>query len=100
MAITRSWGTAVALTAEAVREPVPIERWRELWWMLSSSLFVALALFLVFCAKTQDFAEINGRLKNGSVLNLNAVTTPDELSPFLLVIPDADRGSAAENIVK
>ena len=57
MAVTRSWGAQVALTAEAIRPPVPVERRRELWWLAGASVLVAVAVFLVFSAKTEDFAD-------------------------------------------
>ena len=94
MAVTRSWGAQVALATEDLQMPVPVERRRELWWMLGCSVFVAIGLFLVFSAKTQDF----GRLQEGSTLNLNTVSSVEQLSPFLQVLPEAEREAAAESI--
>lgn len=96
MAVTRSWGAQVALTAEAIRPPVPVERRRELWWLLGASVLVAAGVFLVVSAKTEGFGEVDAHLKDGSLLNLNAVRTADQLSPYLAVIPEAERDTATQ----
>ena len=99
MAVTKSWESPIALTPEALKPPVPAERRRELPWLLVSSLFVAMALFLVYAAKSRDFPEASRRLEAGELLNLNSAQGPEAIEPFLLVIPDAaDRKTAAEDI--
>ena len=96
MPVTRSWGAQVALTYAAVKPPIPLERKRELLWLAGASLIIAAGLFLVFAAKTQDFAAMRARLNDGTALNLNAVGSKDQLLPFLQAMPDAQRDAAAD----
>jgi len=86
MAVTRSWEQKAALT---LAPPVPPERRRELYWLAGASLVVAAGLALVYFAKTQDFAESQDRLNHGALLNLNAVSGPEQLLPYLLTFSDA-----------
>jgi cell division protein FtsI/penicillin-binding protein 2/cell division protein FtsW (lipid II flippase) len=89
MAVTRSWEAPVALTAEAVKPPVPVARRRELIWLLCASVLVACSLYLVFTAKTRD-------LKEDGLLNLNAVSDASQIEPYLKVFADpAEREQAA-----
>ncbi len=83
MAITKSWETSVALRLELAQESKPVERRREMWWLLGASGLVACALALVLFAKTQDFGEQQDRLNRGELLNLNTVRGPEELQPLL-----------------
>ncbi|MEP6537290.1 MAG: FtsW/RodA/SpoVE family cell cycle protein [Bryobacteraceae bacterium] len=82
MAVTRSWEQPAALRVEST---VPLERRRELRWLIASSLLIVLALAMVCLAKTQNFADLNARLGRGELLNLNAVSEADELTPFLQI---------------
>jgi cell division protein FtsI/penicillin-binding protein 2/cell division protein FtsW (lipid II flippase) len=50
-------------------------------WLVASSLLVATGLWFVYQAKLQ-------RMSNGPVLNLNLVTSPDELLPVLEFFPN------------
>ena len=79
MAVTRSW--TVAGTAP-VMVGVPRQRTSlRLAWLVASSLAVATGLWFVYQAKVQ-------RMSAAPVLNLNAVTSPDELLPVLESFPN------------
>src|SRR5579872_3494030 len=84
MAITKSWEhTPVSLTL--IEKTTPIERRREFVWLLGASLLVACGLALVYFAKTQECAGMSTRLGHGELLNLNSVTSTDEILPFLAI---------------
>ncbi len=83
MAITKSWEASVAVEQERGKRVAPIERRRELVWLLGASMIVGCGLALVVAAKTQDFPDLQGRLDRGELLNLNAVAAPDKLLPVL-----------------
>ena len=87
MAVTKSWEQPLSLQFES---PVPSERRRELRWLVASSLMVAFALAMVCIAKSQAFAELDSRLVRGELLNLNSVSQPEDLMPFLLIYPNPD----------
>ncbi len=91
MAVTRSWEQKAALT---LAPPVPPERRRELYWLVGASLVVAAGLVLVYFAKTQDFAESQDRLAHGALLNLNAVSGPEQLLPYRLTFSSAEEREA------
>ncbi len=65
MAVTRSWQPEVALTVETVKAPMPVQRKRELWYLLGASALVACGLFLVYSAKLESIGDAN-------TINLNA----------------------------
>ncbi len=99
MAITRSWESQVALTVEALKPPVPAERRRELRWLLCCSMLVAACLFLVYSAKTHDFRDVDEKLRNGAILNLNQVQDADQLKPYLETVAEgAEREQTAARI--
>ena len=79
MAVTRSWtapGTSPVIVS------VPRHRTSlSLAWLVASSLLVATGLWFVYQAKLQ-------RMSSAPVLNLNAVTSPDELLPVLEFFPN------------
>src|ERR1035441_4766892 len=79
MAVTRSWtkaGTAPVMVS------VPRRRTSlRLTWQVASSLAVATGLWFVYQAKVQ-------RMSSAPVLNLNTVTSPDELLPVLGFFPN------------
>src|SRR5512140_213908 len=79
MAVTRSW--TVAGTAPVM---VRVERRgtpARFALLVLSSLLVAIGLWFVYQAKVQ-------RMSGGPVVNVNAVTSPDELLPVLEYFPD------------
>lgn len=99
MPVTRSWEAPVAIQLKTLAPPVPPERKREIWWLIMSSLAVACALALVFFAKTQNFADLQPRINHGDLLNLNVVTGPEQLQPFLAIFPDpAERTQVADRV--
>ncbi|PYT23008.1 MAG: hypothetical protein DMG58_28860, partial [Acidobacteria bacterium] len=60
---------------------------------------VVMGLILVLVAKTSNFREMSERLERGELLNLNAVTTPEQVAPFLQVFADpVERQLVAEKI--
>ncbi|MBV9612824.1 MAG: hypothetical protein JO091_10135, partial [Acidobacteriaceae bacterium] len=99
MAVTKSWDSSLALAievAETVRTP---ERRRELLWLGGASLLAACGLAFVLMTKTQDFANLESRLNRGELLNLNAVTAPQQLLPALQIYPSAEeRDQVAQRI--
>jgi cell division protein FtsI/penicillin-binding protein 2/cell division protein FtsW (lipid II flippase) len=79
MAVTRSWS---APGTEPVMVRVPRQRASAgLVWLVAASLLVAAALWFVYQAKVQ-------RMSSAPVLNLNLVTSPDELLPVLEFFPN------------
>ncbi len=99
MAITKSWESGVAAKLDFAEKADAPERRRELFWLLAASLLVACGLALVLLAKTEDFPDLQGRLNRGELLNLNLVSTPQELQPALEMITDpAQRALAAQQI--
>ncbi|MFN7995691.1 MAG: FtsW/RodA/SpoVE family cell cycle protein [Bryobacteraceae bacterium] len=88
MMVTRSWearapGQHSAATGTAVGSG--------LRWLIGSSLLVALGLAFVYFGKTQNFADVSERLSHGDILNLNAVSSSDQLLPYLEVFQDHAR---------
>ena len=92
MAVTRSWEAKVlALESASGAEPVRIG-WREFSWLAAASLAVLIGLALVYSAKAHSFAELSSRLDRGELLDLNRVTKPEQLQPFLQIFPgEAER---------
>ena len=79
MAVTRSWtmpGTAPVMVS-VPRHGASLR----LAWMVVASLLVATGLWFVYQAKLQ-------RMSGGPVLNLNVVTSADELLPVLEFFPN------------
>ena len=91
MAVTKSWEQVSTSSLGTFTVPVPTERRRELWWLLGSSLLVAASLLMVCLAKTQNFAELQAKLDHGELLNLNTVTSEEQLQPFVLGNTEAAR---------
>jgi cell division protein FtsI/penicillin-binding protein 2/cell division protein FtsW (lipid II flippase) len=94
VAITKSWEAKVlAIGHESGSAPARVG-WREFLWLAAASLIVCVGLALVYSAKTQSFAEDSARLGRGELLDLNLVTRPEQLLPFLLVFssqPERER---------
>jgi cell division protein FtsI/penicillin-binding protein 2/cell division protein FtsW (lipid II flippase) len=74
MAVTKSWELPAAVHSDVERGAKAPERFREFLFLLPASLLVAVGLFLVFTAKTQD-------MYGGQFLNLNTVQTAAQLDP-------------------
>jgi cell division protein FtsW (lipid II flippase) len=63
---------------------VAASRGVELAWLVAASVIVVVGLWLVYAARTHNAADIE---KN--TLNLNGLTGPQQLLPFLAMLPDA-----------
>src|SRR5581483_11429713 len=88
MPLTKSWtDKVIPVPMEPVRYAVPRRR-SEFAWLLLASIVVGAGLWLVYQAKTQNFADVESKLAHGELLNLNAVTSSDDLLPFLRFQPD------------
>jgi len=89
MAVTRSWTARKANAfAREKRERGP---GTSLWWLAAASLLVAGGLAMVYAAKAQSFAADAARLRSGSLIDLNTVSSPEELLPALEWFSDRDR---------
>ncbi|HKW97323.1 MAG TPA: FtsW/RodA/SpoVE family cell cycle protein [Bryobacteraceae bacterium] len=99
MAVTRSWEQRVIVQAGSWQRTAPPERRRELPWLVCASVLVSAGLAFVLLAKTSNFSELQAKLDHNELLNLNTVTQPEELLPFLEIFPDAgERELAAGKI--
>ncbi len=86
MAVTRSGESSLALQLEIAGSVTASERRKEFWWLLGASLLVAAGLLLVLTAKTQDFPELQEKLRSGELLNINADHSPQELTSVLRTV--------------
>ncbi len=99
MAVTRSWEQRTVIQIGPWEKTAPAERRRELPWLIGASVMVCAGLGLMLFAKTANFSDLSARLANGELLNLNAVTKPEQLLPALQIFSDpAERELAAERI--
>jgi cell division protein FtsW (lipid II flippase)/cell division protein FtsI/penicillin-binding protein 2 len=99
LAVTKSWESNVVATG--AREGARSGRvgWREFGWLALASVMVGAGLLLVYSAKTQNFPELSAGLAHGDLLDLNQVTRPEELLPFLQVFQDpAEREQIADKM--
>jgi hypothetical protein len=97
VAVTKSWESKVLELPGTPRAPASRIGWREFTWLAAASLLVSAGLVLVYSAKTVAFPALAGSLDRGELLDLNQVTKPDDLLPFLLVFSDpAERESVAQ----
>jgi cell division protein FtsI/penicillin-binding protein 2/cell division protein FtsW (lipid II flippase) len=95
--ITKSWEREISV--KLADHSTPVERRIELRWLACASMLVACGLVLVCAAKVRDFPEASARLVAGDLLNLNAISSSEQILPFLLVISDpAERESASGTI--
>jgi cell division protein FtsW (lipid II flippase) len=94
MAVTRSRaGERPAI--QPLAAPAPPWRLAEMAWMLAGMILVAAGLFLVYRAKTHDFADIEKGLGSKRLIDLNRLGTREDLLPPLSVISDAVRREEA-----
>ena len=89
----------MAVTRSRVEERVAARRVRtgarawppsEFAWLAAASVLILCGLYLVYRAKSQDFGEIEKGLAAKQLVNLNALTSREDLLPVLNII--ADRG--------
>jgi cell division protein FtsI/penicillin-binding protein 2/cell division protein FtsW (lipid II flippase) len=92
MAVTKSWDATAVVAIRSTRG----SRWESLW-LFAASLFVAAGLASVFAAKTLDFPAVEQKLAQGSLVNLNAVHSPEDLQSLLKSREDS-AGSVFEAI--
>jgi cell division protein FtsW (lipid II flippase)/cell division protein FtsI/penicillin-binding protein 2 len=99
LAVTKSWEAKVISTgARGATAPGRIA-WREFLWLACSSVLVAAGLLMVYSAKTQAFPEQTIALARGELLDLNQVSAPEQLLPFLRVFQDeGERQAGATKI--
>jgi len=99
LAVTKSWESKVISTgARGAIAPGRIA-WREFLWLACSTILVAAGLLMVYSAKTQTFPESSAALGRGELLDLNRVSKPEELLPFLRIFQDdAEREAVANKI--
>jgi len=96
MALTRSWEQRPSSFAPAsfARNTPP---YHGALWLAGASLLVACGLAFVYIAKTQNFTDVSERLRHGDMLDLNAVSSADQLLPYLDIFQDrTGRDAAAE----
>ncbi len=100
MAVTRSWEQRTVVQVGPWEKVAPVERRHELPWLIGASAMVAVGLILVLVAKTSNFREASERLQRGELLNLNAISAPEQVAPFLQIFTDlAERELAAQKIM-
>jgi cell division protein FtsW (lipid II flippase)/cell division protein FtsI/penicillin-binding protein 2 len=96
LAVTKSWESKVLAGPRAAGAASGRIGWREFRWLAAASLIVCAGLALVYSAKTQNLPELAAGLARGELLDLNRVSGPQELAPFLRVFrDDGERESAA-----
>jgi cell division protein FtsI/penicillin-binding protein 2/cell division protein FtsW (lipid II flippase) len=97
LAVTKSWESNVLVTGAKAGIAAGRVGWREFVWLVLSSLMVATGLLMVYSAKTQSFPEQSAALGRGDLLDLNGVSKPEQLLPFLQVFQDENERVAASN---
>ena len=82
---TRSWETREPglVAAGSARQA---SRALGVFWLAGASFLVAGGLAFVYASKSQNFTDVSERLRHGDLLNLNAVSSAEQLAPFLDVI--------------
>jgi cell division protein FtsW (lipid II flippase) len=94
MPVTRS----TAAERQRVARPIAWRR-SEALWMLAASLVLACGFALVYQAKSRGFAAIESGLANGQLLNLNNLSSREQVLPFLGIFAQpAERQFAARKI--
>ena len=97
MAVTKSWESNVVSTGAKGAMATGRIAWREFIWLALSSALVAAGLLMVYSAKTQNFPEMSAALSRGELIDLNQVSKPEQLLPFLQVFQDEAQREQAAN---
>ncbi len=85
MAVTRSWTTTAPQVVRIDSRPSFSGEWL---WLVFASLLVAAGLAMVYVAKLQSFTGAD------RLVNVNRVTSPEELMPLLEAFPDRSEREA------
>src|SRR5437867_4450466 len=87
MAVTRS---TAAERVQTRYRPLGTRTWPigESLWLMAVSIVIAVGLYLVFEAKSRPFGKIEEGLASGQLLNLNDLSSREELLPFLNIVSD------------
>jgi cell division protein FtsW (lipid II flippase)/cell division protein FtsI/penicillin-binding protein 2 len=89
LAVTKSWEAKVLATGtRGGAAGSGRVAWREFAWLAGASVIVSVGLLVVYSAKTREFPALSGALARGELLDLNQVSKPEQLLPFLQVFPD------------
>jgi cell division protein FtsW (lipid II flippase)/cell division protein FtsI/penicillin-binding protein 2 len=101
LAVTKSWESKVLATGTRGATPGSggSIAWREFAWLAATSAIVCVGLVLVYSAKTREFPALSGALARGELLDLNQVSRPEQLLPFLQVFPDDGRRQTVASTV-
>ena len=98
MAVTRS---SAAERARTSITPLRPQAWGGGYflWLAAAVLLVAAGLYLVYSAKSQAFAAVESGLASKQILNLNELSSREDLLPALTMFPDlAERQLVARKI--
>ncbi len=94
MAVTKSWESKVLATGTRAGTAPGRIGWREFAWLATASVMAALALWIVYSAKTREFPDETRALAHGELLDLNQVSKMEQLLPFLQVFQDEAKREA------
>jgi cell division protein FtsI/penicillin-binding protein 2/cell division protein FtsW (lipid II flippase) len=83
VAVTRSWTASGVTAAEIADCGIRPAARSQVRWVVAASLLVAMALVMVYAAKTRNFSADTEHLQNSEVVNVNAITSADQLTPVL-----------------
>jgi cell division protein FtsW (lipid II flippase)/cell division protein FtsI/penicillin-binding protein 2 len=99
LAVTKSWESKVLATGARLGAVAGRGGWREYVWLLAASLAVSAGLWTAYTAKTREFPEQSRALAHGELLDLNQVSLPEQLLPFLQVFQDETQRESVANKV-
>ena len=94
MTPTRSWEARQPFAAPPETAARASPRAPGLGWLLAASCMAACGLVYVYLAKTQSFPDVSARLAHGDLLNLNRVSSADQLTPYLEIFEDSGQRQA------
>ncbi len=87
MAVTKSWESKVLATRAKGAAAAGRVGWREFAWLAVSSVMVARRIVDGLFGQDAEFPELSAALARGELLDLNQVSKPEQLLPFLQVFP-------------